>query len=320
MGLVFVHRCACVRRLLPVFFNAHFRLDLLLHATVAAIVGTGLLLGTLRFEMFDGIARQLLSSQQLPHILLSRFAIANHDGEAGGDVARDTDAEDHGGNGKGSVVVVDAPGCGTQGDLQAGVAVQQYHNGNQVGQGERRVRKGLVGLVETVRLGQLLLVVPHALPLLKGKRRVLVVLNVELSGLDVSILVHNGLLGIGCGHGRQVASASGDSLDRSVGALGFETGRLGVICERVARSIVCELYAAFSHSLREALLLLLELLLFGLCNLARVMNDKGHVVRVNGSEGGQAVAHDGEQGYQHAVNDVDGVYLLVADIDPADEK
>lgn len=218
------------------------------------------------------------------------------------------------------MVVVNAPGRGTQGDLQARVAVQQYHNGNQVGQGEGKVRKGLVGLVETVRLGQLLLVVPHALPLLKRERRVLVVLDVELSGLDVSILIHNGLLGVGSGRGRKVAGASGDSLDRSAGALGLETGRLGVRCKRVARGVVCELYAAFGHSLYDAALLLLELLLLGLFNLARVMDDKGHVVCVNGSKGGQAIAHDGEEGYQHAVDDVDGVHLLVSNVDPADEK
>lgn len=67
-------------RLLPVLFNGHIRLDLFLHAIVTAVVATALLLGTLRFEMFDGIARQLLSSEQLPHILLSRFPITNHDG------------------------------------------------------------------------------------------------------------------------------------------------------------------------------------------------------------------------------------------------
>lgn len=331
--------------LLPVLFDVHIRLNLLLHAIVAAVVATfvalTLLLGTLRLKMLDGIARQLLSRQQLPHILLSRLAIANHDGEASSNVARDTDAEDDGGDGKGSVVVVDAPGGGTQRDLQARVAVQQYHNGNQVGQGKGKVRKGLVGLVETVRLGQLLLVVPHALPLLKRERRVLVVLNVQLGGLDVSILIHNGLLGIGRGRRRrrkvEGAGASGDSLDRSAGArvdarvdalglgadagaLGLESGSAGICCERVAGSIVGKLHAAFAHCLGHGRLLLLELLLLGLFNLAGVVYHKGHVVCVNGSEGGQAVAHDGEQGHQHAVDDVDGVHLLVADVDPADEE
>lgn len=50
------------------------------------------------------------------------------------------------------------------------------------------------------------------------------------------------------------------------------------------------------------------------------MYDKGHVVRVNGPKGGQAVAHDGEESHQHAVDDVDRVHLLVAHVDPADEE
>lgn len=333
-----MHILVDMHGLLQVLFSAHICLNLLLHnillhAIVAAVVATALLLGALRLEMLDGIARQLLSVQQLPHFLLSRLAIANHDGEAGGDVAGDTDAENDGGNGKGSVVVVNAPGGGTKRDLQAGVAVQQYHNGNQVGQGECKVRKGLVGLVETVRLGQLLLVVPHALPLLKRQRRILVVLDGELGGLDVSILIHNGLLGVDGGrrHKVEVACASGDSLHRSAGAvidtlgleaigLGLQIGSAGVRCERVAGSIVGKLHAVFVGCLRDAVLLLLELPLLGLCNLAGVVNHKGHVVRVNGSEGGQAVTHDGEQGHQHAVDDVDGVHLLVADVDPADEE
>lgn len=145
------------------------RLDkVVLRAVLAAVVATALLLGTLRLEVLDGIARQLLARQQLPHVLLPRLPVANGNDQTRGDVARYADTEDDGGDGKGPVVVVDAPGGGTEGNLQARVAVEQYDNGNEVGKGKGVVRKGLVGLVETVRLGQLLLVVPHPLPLLVG--------------------------------------------------------------------------------------------------------------------------------------------------------
>jgi hypothetical protein len=42
------------------------------------------------------------------------------------------------------------------------------------------------------------------------------------------------------------------------------------------------------------------------------------MVRIDGAEGGKAVADDGEEGYEDAVDDVDDVDLLTADVDPAD--
>lgn len=295
-------------------------LDAVVDAVVAAVVTPALLLGPLGLEVLDGVARQLLARQQLPHVLLPRLAVANGNDQAGGDVAGDTDAQDDGGDGERAVVVVDAPGGGTQRDLQTRVAVEQDDNGNQVAQRKGKVRKGLVGLVEAVGLGQLLLVVAQALPLLVGQRRVLVVLDVQLGGLDVAVLVHHGLLGVGRGHGCETTGAGGDSvsLSRCAGTLG--TQALGVVSERIAGRAVVELDAVAADALDDAGLLVLELLLLGLFNLARVVYDKGHVVRIDGAEGGQAVAHDGEQGHQHAVDDVDGVDLLVAHVDPADEE
>lgn len=50
------------------------------------------------------------------------------------------------------------------------------------------------------------------------------------------------------------------------------------------------------------------------------MRHVDHVVGVDGSEGCEAVADNGEQGDQHVVDDVDGIELLLANIDPADEE
>lgn len=48
-----------------------------------------------------------------------------------------------------------------------------------------------------------------------------------------------------------------------------------------------------------------------------VVCDKDHVVGVDGTERGQSVTHDGEQGDQNIVNDVDYIELSSTNIDPA---
>lgn len=48
------------------------------------------------------------------------------------------------------------------------------------------------------------------------------------------------------------------------------------------------------------------------------MGYEGHVVCVDGSEGGKAVAHYGEEGNEDAVDDVDDVFFSVAEGYPAD--
>lgn len=49
----------------------------------------------------------------------------------------------------------------------------------------------------------------------------------------------------------------------------------------------------------------------------RVSSDEDHVVGVDGSERGQPVTHDCEQGYKDVVDDVNDVGLPAPDIDPA---
>ena len=50
------------------------------------------------------------------------------------------------------------------------------------------------------------------------------------------------------------------------------------------------------------------------------MGYKDHVVCVFGAEGRHAVADDGEQGYQDVVDGIDGLELLLANVDPADQE
>lgn len=47
------------------------------------------------------------------------------------------------------------------------------------------------------------------------------------------------------------------------------------------------------------------------------MRDEAHVVGIDGAEGGQAVADDGEEGDEHVVDYVDDVVVAPADVDPA---
>jgi hypothetical protein len=48
-----------------------------------------------------------------------------------------------------------------------------------------------------------------------------------------------------------------------------------------------------------------------------VVRDEAHVVGVDGAEGGEAVADDGEEGDKHIVDYVDDVVVAAADVDPA---
>jgi hypothetical protein len=45
-----------------------------------------------------------------------------------------------------------------------------------------------------------------------------------------------------------------------------------------------------------------------------------HMVCVDCSEGSEAITNDGEESHQYAVDDVDNVNLLSANVDPTDEE
>lgn len=51
-----------------------------------------------------------------------------------------------------------------------------------------------------------------------------------------------------------------------------------------------------------------------------VVCDEDHMVGVDSSERGQAVANNGEEGNENTVDDVNDVELSAADIDPTDQE
>lgn len=48
-----------------------------------------------------------------------------------------------------------------------------------------------------------------------------------------------------------------------------------------------------------------------------VVSDENHVVRIDGTERGQSISHNCEQGDEDVVNDVDNIELSSSNIDPA---
>ena len=49
----------------------------------------------------------------------------------------------------------------------------------------------------------------------------------------------------------------------------------------------------------------------------RVASNEDHVVGVDGSERGQPVTHDCEEGYEDVIDDVNNIGLPASDVDPA---
>jgi hypothetical protein len=48
-----------------------------------------------------------------------------------------------------------------------------------------------------------------------------------------------------------------------------------------------------------------------------VVGDETHVVGIDGAEGGEAVANNGEEGDEDVIDYVDDVVMAAADVDPA---
>lgn len=105
------------------------------------------------------LLRQLLPEQPLHDVLLARHPVPDDDQQACCDVARDRAAQDHRRQRERPHVVVDPPCAGAERDLEYRVEVEQDDDGDEEAERERVVRRRLVGLVEGVRLGKLVLVV-----------------------------------------------------------------------------------------------------------------------------------------------------------------
>ncbi|KAI6763964.1 hypothetical protein HG530_007753 [Fusarium avenaceum] len=170
--------------------------------------------------------------------------------------------------------------------------------------------KCLVGLVETVRLGHLLLVVLQALELSKRQSRLVRFGTVGLGLLQIDRL---GALRLGFG---VVIRGCSSSVSLGVVIINFEqnTGLMGS---------EVRVFGVGGNSWWYFLLLqfLSRLLaLFGPPDHARETPDEKHVVCVDSTERRQTITHDGKERNKNTVNDVNGVKLLVADVDPADEE
>jgi len=260
--------------------------------------------------MLDGILRQLLSIEQLPHILLSRLAITSTDEESRCDVAGDTHAENDGGDGHGSCVVVDAPGTSAKGDLKTGVTVEKDDDSDEVAPREGEMCECLVGFVETVRLGHLLLVMLQALELSKRQSRL-----VRVGAVGLGVLQIDRLRTLGLGF-RVVIRGSNSSVSLRVVILSFDQNT-GLVASKV------RLFRVGGNSWRYPLLLqFLSRLLafFSSPDQARETPDEEHVVCIDSTERSQTITHDGEECNKNTVNDMNSVELLIANVDPTNEE
>lgn len=101
----------------------------------------------------------MLAEHALDDVLFTGPSVPDGDQDSAGDVAADGTAQDHGGQGKRTHMVVDTPGATAQGDLEQGVAVEDDDDGDEETGGEGVVGDGFVGFVEGVRFGEFVLVV-----------------------------------------------------------------------------------------------------------------------------------------------------------------
>lgn len=120
----------------------------------------------LLLDFLDGFFGEFLPVHALEDVLLAGALVAEPDEQTGGGVAGDGAAENDRGNGKGAVLVVDAPCACAERDLEERVAVEEHDDGDEEAERERVVGFGLVGFVEGVGFTKLVLVVFELLLLL----------------------------------------------------------------------------------------------------------------------------------------------------------
>ncbi len=105
-------------------------------------------------DLLDCLLRQLLSRDSGDDILLSCPPVTNADDDAGQDVDRDGETQNHRRDPRWSTVIAPGPRKGAQHDLKDGVKIQQHDCRDHKLDRERMVRTSLMRLVERVRLGE----------------------------------------------------------------------------------------------------------------------------------------------------------------------
>ena len=113
-------------------------------------------------QLINSLLRQLLPINSFKHILLPRPAISDQDKETSNSVASDRTAENDRRQCERPLVVFNAPGDSTKGDLEQRVTVEQDDNRHEKSPREREMRLCFVRLVERVRVGEFLLMVQQA--------------------------------------------------------------------------------------------------------------------------------------------------------------